>query len=529
MTAPKMKLGLFIRPCGHHIASWRHPQAQADAGVNFPHFVELARTAERGLFDMLFSADSATVWTGSESAIDRVHYVAWMEPFTLLSALAGFTNNIGLVCTASTSFEQPYSMARRFATLDLISGGRSGWNIVTSGNDTEAQNFSNVPHPPKTERYKRAREFTDVVRALWDSWDDDAFVRDKASGIFSDRTKMHELNHHGEYYDVRGPLNVARSPQGQPVLVQAGLSDDGRAMSAELAEVVFCAHDSIESAREYYADVKARMAAFGRPRDHMVILPGLQVIVAETKAEADAKYQALQELLHPELGIALMSRRLGFDLTGYPLDEPMPPLPENRVISSRSDMIKAWSKDGAPTLRQLYQRFASARGHYSIVGTPREAGDEMERWFTTGACDGFNVVPAFFPGGLDDFVNMVVPELQRRGIFRTAYEGKTLRENLGLPVPVSRYAVRGEVAATHGRRSPCIKAVRANTPLSSPGLTRRSIEPVHLSWFRWMPGSSPGMTTVFVRESDATNATLKPRHCHRGAWPRYPWKCLKPA
>ena len=374
MAARKMKLGLFIRPCGHHIASWRHPLAQADAGVNFPHFVEMAQTAERGLFDMLFSADNATVWTASESAIDRVHYVAWMEPYTLLSALSGYTKNIGLVCTASTSFEQPYAVARKFATLDLISGGRSGWNVVTSGNETEAQNFSKEPHLPKTERYKRGREFVEVVRALWDSWDEDAFLRDKETGIFFDRSKMHELNHHGQFYDVRGPLNVARSPQGQPVIVQAGASDDGRQLAAETAEVVFSAHDSIEHAREYYADVKGRMAGCGRSPDDLKILPGLSVTVAPTRAEAEAKFQALQELLHPDLGLALLSRRLGFDLTGYPLDQTLPPLPENVVVSSRSDMIAAWSKDGAPTLRELYQRFASARGHFSIVGTPDRFG-----------------------------------------------------------------------------------------------------------------------------------------------------------
>ncbi|MCX7315249.1 MAG: LLM class flavin-dependent oxidoreductase [Alphaproteobacteria bacterium] len=438
--ARTMKLGLFIRPCGHHIASWRHPKAQADAGVNFQHFIEMARTAERGLFDMLFSADSNTVWTASESAIERVHYVAWMEPYTLLSALSGFTKNIGLVCTASTSFEQPYSVARKFATLDIISGGRCGWNVVTSGNETEAQNFSKEPHLPKKERYKRGREFVDVVRALWDSWDEDAFVRDKESGIFFDRSKMHELNHHGQFYNVRGPLNVARSPQGHPVIVQAGASDDGRELSAETAEVLFAASDTIEHAREYYADIKGRMTRHGRPHDDLKILPGLSVTVAPTRAEAEEKFHALQELLHPELGLALLSRRLGFDLTGYPLDQPMPPLPENNVISSRSDMITAWSKDGAPTLRQLIQRFASSRGHYSIVGTPTEVVDEMARWFTTGACDGFNVLPSYYPGGLDDFVDMVVPELQRRGLFRTAYEGATLRENMGLPRPVSRYA-----------------------------------------------------------------------------------------
>lgn len=452
MATRKMKLGLFIRPGGHHIACWRHPRAQADAGVNFPHFVEMAQIAERGLFDMLFSADNHTVWTVSESAIDRVHYSAWMEPYTLLSALSGYTKNIGLVCTASTSFEQPYTVARKFATLDLISGGRSGWNVVTSGNETEAQNFSKEPHLPKAERYKRGREFVEVVRGLWDSWDEDAFIRNKETGIFIDRSKMHELNHHGAFYDVRGPLNVARSPQGQPVVVQAGASDDGRQLAAETAEVVFSASDSVEHAREYYADVKGRMVRHGRAPDDLKVLPGLLVVVAPTREEAQAKFQTLQDLLHPELGLALMSRRLGYDLTGYPLDEPLPPLPENKVVGSRSDMIKGWSGKGAPTLRELYQRFASSRGHSSIVGTPADVADFMENWVATDACDGFNVLPPYFNGGLVDFVDLVVPELQRRGIYRTAYEGTTLRQNMGLPVPTSRYA-----AAT---RQPAAMAAR---------------------------------------------------------------------
>ena len=439
MAKRKMKLGMFIRPCGHHIASWRHPRAAADAGVNFPHFVEMAKIAERGLFDMLFSADQHTVWTVTGSAIDRVHYSAWMEPYALLSALSAHTKNIGLVCTASTTFEQPYTIARKFATLDLISGGRSGWNMVTSSNDTESQNFGNQPHLPRSERYRRGREFLEVVRGLWDSWDEDAFIRDKESGIFIDRSKMHELNHHGDFFHVRGPLNVARSPQGQPVVVQAGASDDGRQVAAEMAEVVFSASDSIEHARELYADVKGRAAKSGRDPDHLKILPGLLVVVAPTRKAAEAKFQALQDLLHPELGLALMSVRIGFDLTGYPLDEPLPQLPENNN-DSRSEMIKGWAGEGAPTLRELYQRFAGARGHKSVIGTPSEVADFMENWVASDACDGFNILPAYFNDGLTDFVDLVVPELQRRGIYRTAYEGATLRQNLGLPIPASRYA-----------------------------------------------------------------------------------------
>ena len=442
MAPRHMKLGLFIRPCGHHIASWRHPGAQADAGVNFQHFVDMAKTAERGLFDMLFSADSLTSWTAAESSIDLVHYVAWMEPYTLLSALSAHTKQIGLVCTASTSFEEPFSIARRFATLDIISGGRCGWNVVTSGNETEALNFGNVAHLPKAERYRRAREFVEVVRGLWDSWDADAFPRDKAKGIFSDRSKMHVLDHHGAFYDVRGPLNVARSPQGQPVIVQAGASDDGRQLAADTAEVVFTAHNVVETARAFYSDVKGRMKAIGRDPDSLKILPGLSVYVAPTRAEAEEKFRTLQNLLHPQLALALLSRRIGFDLSDYPLDKPLPELPENVVVSSRADMIIAWSKVGSPTLLDLCLRFASSRGHFTLVGTPADVADQMEDWLHSGACDGFNVLPPYFPGGLEDFVDLVIPELQRRGSFRKAYEGTTLRENLGLPVPVSRYAAR---------------------------------------------------------------------------------------
>lgn len=446
MAAKKLKLGMFLRPGGHHIASWRHPLGQADAGVNFPHFVEMVKIAERGLFDLLFSADSHTVFTTDESAIERVHYTAWMEPYTLLSALACHTKNIGLVCTANTTFEQPYIVARKFATLDLISGGRSGWNMVTSGNETEIQNFRKGQNLPKAERYKRGREFIEVVRGLWDSWDEDAFIRNKETGIFFDRSKMHVLNHHGAYYDVRGPLNVARSPQGQPVLVQAGGSDDGRQLAAETAEVVFTASDTIEHAREYYADVKGRMARIGRAPDELKVLPGLLVLVAPTRAEAIAKFQALQDLVQPELGLALMSRRIGFDLSKFPLDEPLPQLPEYQN-DSRSEMIKAWSGQGAPTLRQLCLRFASSRGHSSIIGTAADVADVMENWLVTEACDGFNVLPPYFNAGLVDFVDLVVPELQRRGIYRSDYEGATLRQNLELPVPTSRHAVPARKSA----------------------------------------------------------------------------------
>ena len=439
-SARKMKLGLFIRPCGHHIAAWRHPRTQADAGVNFGHFVEMAKTAERGLFDMLFSADTNSSYTAEGEALNRQHYVAWIDPFTLLSALASHTRNIGLVCTASTSFEQPYSVARKFASLDHVSAGRAGWNVVTSGNETEALNFSQDEHAPKVERYKRAREFTEVVRALWDSWDDDAFPRNRETGIFFDWDKMHVLDHKGAYYKVQGPLNVARTPQGHPVIVQAGASENGKALAAETAEVVFGASNTLAHAQAFYADLKGRMPAFGRDPDSLKILPGLIVTVAPTEAEARARHQAYQDLIHPDVGVALLSKRIGHDLTGLPLDEPLPELPKNDVIGSRSDMMIAMARRDNLTIRQLYQVFAASRGHGSVIGSPKQVADQMEQWFVERGCDGFNILVPSFPDDFTAFVDLVVPELQRRGLFRTRYEGPTLRENLGLARPVSRYA-----------------------------------------------------------------------------------------
>jgi FMN-dependent oxidoreductase (nitrilotriacetate monooxygenase family) len=435
----QLKLGMFIRPSGHHIASWRHPQAQADAGENFKHFVGMAQTAERGLFDMLFSADSATAFTAEKSSLHRTHYVAWIDPLSLLTALAACTKNIGLVCTASTSFEEPYSVARRFASLDLISHGRGGWNVVTTGNPLVAENYGPEPHLPKPERYRKAREFTDVVRGLWDSWDADAFIRDRESGVYFDAAKMHILDHHGPYYNVRGPLNVGRSPQGHPVIVQAGASDDGKEFAAETAEVVFTAHEHLESAKAFYADLKGRMPKYGREPDDLKIMPGVLVTVAPTRQEAQEKFQRLQDLIHPEIGVGLLSRRVEVDLSRYPVDGPVPEIEDDALRNSRSGIMFEAARREKLTIRQLYQRFAASRGHLCVVGTPGDVADLMAQWFLEGCADGFNVMPPTFPGGLDDFVDLVIPELQRRGLFRDRYEGATLRENLGLKLPRSRY------------------------------------------------------------------------------------------
>ena len=438
----QIKLGMFLRPAGHHLAAWRHPSAQADAGVNFRHFVDIARTAERGLFDMLFSADSATAnAVFNDRGLRRMSYVAWIEPFTLLASLAAVTTHIGLACTASTTYEEPFSLARRFASLDHVSGGRAAWNLVTTGNHTAAQNFSKVEHPQKSDRYRRAREFAEVVIGLWDSWDDDAFIRDRETGIFFDPKKMHRLGHIGEHFSVAGPLNVARSPQGRPVLVQAGASEEGVELAAETAEVVFAATPTLVEAKAFYSDIKSRMVKHGRDLDDLKIMPGFFITVAATRSEAQEKHEYLQSLLHAEVGLALLEQRTGLDLAGHDVEGPFPELPEGEVVSSRATLIRDMAiKDGL-SIRQTWERIAGGRGHFDFHGSASDVADVMEEWFTGEGADGFNIMPPIMPGGLDDFVDLVVPELQRRGLYRTRYEGTTLRENLGLKRPVSRHAM----------------------------------------------------------------------------------------
>ena len=438
----QIKLGMFLRPAGHHLAAWRHPSAQADAGVNFRHFVDIARTAERGLFDMLFSADSATAnAVFNDRGLRRMSYVAWIEPFTLLASLAAVTTHIGLACTASTTYEEPFSLARRFASLDHVSGGRAAWNLVTTGNHTAAQNFSKVEHPQKSDRYRRAREFAEVVIGLWDSWDDDAFIRDRETGIFFDPQKMHRLGHVGEHFSVAGPLNVARSPQGRPVLVQAGASEEGVELAAETAEVVFAATPTLVEAKAFYSDLKTRLVKHGREFDDLKIMPGFFITVAPTRSEAQEKHEYLQSLLHAEVGLALLEQRTGLDLQGHDVDGPFPELPEGEVVSSRATLIRDTAVKDGLSIRQTWQRIAGGRGHFDFHGSASDVADVMEEWFTGGGADGFNIMPPIMPGGLDDFVDLVVPELQRRGLFRTRYEGTTLRENLGLKRPANRHTL----------------------------------------------------------------------------------------
>ncbi len=437
-----MRLGAFFIETGHHVTSWRHPDAQADAGVNFKHWAKIAQTAERAKFDMIFLADSVSVRTGHVDAISRsAQYIAHFEPITLLSALAAVTERIGLVSTASTSYNEPYHIARKFASLDFLSNGRAGWNIVTSAQENEAWNFSREAHYEHEERYRRAREFVDVVLGLWDSWDDDAFCRDKESGLFFHPEKLHPLNHKGKYFSVRGPLPVPRTPQGHPVLVQAGSSDTGRDFAAGYGEAIFTAHLTIDAARAFYTDLKARVAALGRNPDHVKILPGISYMVGRTQAEAEEKFEHLQSLVHPMVAREIASMSLGgIDLSKYDQDAPLPDIEMPNTSQSTFQTVLKFARAENLTIRQLGIRMAAARQRLFVTGTSERIADVMEEWFTTGAADGFNILPPYLPGAFDDFVELVVPELRRRGLFRTEYEGTTLRENLGLPRPQSRYA-----------------------------------------------------------------------------------------
>ncbi len=434
----QLRLGAFLYPTGHHIDAWRHPDAQADAGSNFAHYVELAQLAERGKFDLIFMADGVGTRGTDIEALSRTatRYVAQFEPITLLSALAAVTRNIGFVATASTSYNEPYHIARKFASLDHISGGRAGWNLVTSSSEHEAHNFGRDEHYAHGERYERAEEFADVVTGLWDTWEEGAFPRDKQSGLYFDPDKQHVLNHKGKFFKVRGPLNVARSPQGHPVLVQAGSSEPGKELAARTAEVVFTAHQTFEDARTFYTDLKGRLRKYGRHADDLKVMPGIFPVVGRTIAEAEEKFEQIQELIHPVVGLALLSGMTGgVDLSAYPLDGPVPALPETNASKSRQRLLLDLAHRENLTIRQLYLRIAGARGHRQIVGTPAQIADEMQHWFTGGAADGFNIMPPHLPVGLRDFVDLVLPELRRRGLFRNEYEGTTLRQNLGLRTP----------------------------------------------------------------------------------------------
>ncbi len=447
----QMKLGLFFDGSGHHVAAWRDPGVDARARLSFKQFARIAQTAERGKFDLLFTADTNATFGADDVDVWRMtNACSRLEPLTLLGALSVVTERIGLVATMTTTYYEPFTIARFFASLDQISSGRAGWNLVTSLAPAEALNFSHETHAAHADRYARAKEFAQVVLGLWDSWEDGAVIADKASGSYLDTGKMHFLNHKGEHFSVRGPLMIQRSPQGRPVIVQAGQSDDGRELAAETAEVVFTVQQDIDAARAFYADVKRRAAKYGRSPDSIKILPGVMTVIGSTKAEAEDKYEKLQALIQPELGIKNLSAYFGKDLSGYPLDGPPPePVWANAEHGRLRVMVDLARRENL-SIRQLYKRVIGQRAHRTVCDTPQAIADTLAHWFETGAADGFNLLPLTFPQGLDDIVDRLIPELQRRGLFRTEYEGATLRANLGLPYPETRWAAHADV--THGER-----------------------------------------------------------------------------
>ncbi|HEY0466548.1 MAG TPA: LLM class flavin-dependent oxidoreductase, partial [Polyangiaceae bacterium] len=401
---------------------------------NLAHLKHFARRLEAARFDAFFMADHLAVLNMPLDALKRSHTVTSFEPFTLLSALSSITEHIGLVATASTTFDQPFHVARRFASLDHLSGGRAGWNIVTTSNPDAALNFGLEEHMEHDERYRRAREFYDVVTGLWDSFADDAFVRDVEAGVFFEPAKMRVLGHRGKYFSVRGPLNIARPVQGWPVIVQAGASEAGRQLAAETAEVIFAAQATLAAGQQFYKDIHARMAKLGRSPDSLKILPGAFVVVGESVAEARDKRALLDSLVHFESSIASLSIALGHDAASFDPDAPLPPIPQSNASHSGRQRAIELAEREQLTVRQLAQRLGGYSG-LSFVGTAKSIADEMEEWLVSEGSDGFNVLFPFLPAGLDDFVEQVVPELQRRGLFRREYQGKTLRENLGLARP----------------------------------------------------------------------------------------------
>jgi len=440
----QLHLGAFMRPISIHTGAWRYPGAWPDANFNLAHIKRLIRTLEAAKFDAFFMADHLAVLNMPTDALKRSHTVTSFEPFTLLSALAMVTERIGLVATASTTYEEPYHIARRFASLDHLSEGRAGWNIVTTGNPETSFNFGSEEHLEHATRYEKAREFYDVVTGLWDSWEDDAFLRDVESGIFFDPAKLHTLDHQGQFLSVRGPLNIARPVQGWPVIVQAGSSDAGRQLAAETAEVIFGSAGTLEDGKSFYADVKGRMQALGRDPDHLKILPALFVVVGDTMEEAQEKRALLDSLVHYESGIRSLNIALGYDVSGFDPDGPLPEIPETNASKSAREKTIALGRQGL-TIRQLAAQAGSYAG-LAFVGTPQSIADEMQQWLEERGSDGFNVMFPHVPAGLDDFVNGVVPELQRRGLFRTEYAGTTLRDHLGLPHPQNAFAAAQEAA-----------------------------------------------------------------------------------
>jgi N-acetyl-S-(2-succino)cysteine monooxygenase len=447
-TRKRLKLGAYLSPGGHQ-AGWRHPDASPNALMDFEMMSRLAQVAEAGKMDAVFFPDSAGM-AGSTSldagnlGRTRRGRCVYIEPATMLAGLAARTSRIGLIATLTTTYNEPFHVARRFASIDHISAGRAGWNLVTSQIEDESWNFGRATHVEHAARYERAAEFVDVVTGLWDSWEDDAFILDKQGGQYFDAAKLHFLRHEGPHFSVRGPLNITRSRQGRPVIAQAGTSDTGRELAARTADLVFTAQLSIDDARTFYADIKRRAARFGRAPDAIKILPGLTTIVGRTMAEAQDKFEWLASMLPDDVAVAALERLTGdVDLMKCDWDGALPPLKPSNSALGRQKMLKDLS-DGGMTIRQIARRFAVGSGHDAIVGTPAKIADHMATWLEAEAADGFNIMLPYLPTPLEEFVALVIPELQERGLFRTEYEGTTLRDSLGLPVPPNRFASAAE-------------------------------------------------------------------------------------
>jgi FMN-dependent oxidoreductase (nitrilotriacetate monooxygenase family) len=437
----KLHLNAFLMGVGHHEAAWRHSRTEPARLTDVRHYQELARIAERGKLDSVFLADGVALHGNV-----RHNALGGLEPLTLLSALAAVTDHIGLIATVSTTYNEPFHVARKFASLDHISGGRAGWNIVTSAGEAEARNFG-LERPAHADRYARATEFLEVTRKLWDSWEDDAIVGDRVGGHYADTGKIHAIEHAGEHFAVRGPLNTARSPQGHPLLVQAGSSEAGKEFAARHAEAVFTAQQTLAEGQEFYADLKRRLAAHGRRADELLVLPGISPIIGSTEREALRLEKELEDLIIPAYGLAQLSTMTGIELAEDALDRPLPDVSvETEGAQSRRKLVVDLARRESLTVRQLLGRLAGGRGHRVVAGTPEQIADQLQEWFFNEAADGFNIMPPILPGGLSDFVDYVVPELQVRGLFRYEYEARTLRGNYGLERPASRYAAPREAA-----------------------------------------------------------------------------------
>lgn len=431
-------LNAFLMGVGHHEAAWRHPRTEEHRVLDVAHFQELGRIAERGKLDSVFFADGLAI--GPQ--IKR-NTLAVFEPVTLLAAIATATEHIGLIATASTTYNDPFNLARKFASLDHISSGRAGWNIVTSGNAEEAYNFGYDSIPEHARRYERAEEFVEVAIRLWDSWESGAVVLDAEEGIFADPDKVHTIDYASDRFRVRGPLNSPRSPQGRPLLVQAGSSESGKEFAARYAEAVFTAQRTVEEGQRFYRDLKSRLTRYGRAADELKVLPGLVPFIADTEDEARALEQEFTDLISPDYALRQLSSLLGVDLTEYALDAPLPPLPPESEIEggkSRFTLVKELAENENLTVRQLIGKLGGGRGHRTFAGTPEQIADELQTWYERGAADGFNIMPPYLPGGLEVFVDRVVPILQERGLFRTEYDATTLRGHYGLDPVESQFA-----------------------------------------------------------------------------------------